>query len=294
MKKVLYGFFILVFAGGINSCDTLDLPEDVLDGLSSEEIIEGLKTALKVGADSSTTILNARDGYYKDQAVKILLPPEAQPLVDNLEKIQDVVGLLSLVPGVNIPANDYVEETILSLNRAAEEASSEAKPIFVDAITTMSVEDGLNILNGISSTKNDFDSIAATNYLHAKTFTNLTELYAPKIDVVLDKTLISTKGDFSTNELWAKLIKYYNAVVAGCKLAETFGSSNEVILKFANESPIDTNLTLGEFATEKALTGLFMKVGDEEKKIRNNPFEWALDILEKVFGSVYVETPAEG
>ena len=279
MKKLIY-ILLIPLAIFMTSCDALFDQAD--GGLSTEEIIEGLKTALKAGADSSVTSLSAADGYYGDKLVKIPLPPEAQPMMKYVVQIDDAAALLTG------DGSGYVEKTIMSINRSAEEAAKDAKPIFVDAITGMSIEDGLNILQGQSSAKSDFDSIAATNYLKANTFSDLVGLYAPKIDVVLDKPLLGQKSSLSTNELWVELVKYYNYAIDAAIVTAIF-SNDETIIALSLEPKIDANLTLGEFATGKALDGLFYKVGEEEKKIRRNPFEWVSDIIQKVFGSVFQE-----
>jgi len=252
MKKIIIlfiGFTILMFS----SCDLL---ED--SSLTEEEIVKGLKTALELGTDTSTTVLSAVDGYYKDEAVKLLLPPEGEKMLNYISIIETIAG------------SGYVEQTIKSINRSAEDAAKEAKPIFINAITGMTIQDGLNILQGNSGNGADFDSTAATNYLISKTYTNLVDVYAPKIDVALDKDLLG-KGA-SANELWTILVTAFNTAVT---------------LNLINDDKIDSELTLGEYATGRALDGLFLKVSDEEKKIRKNPYEWALDIIQKVFGSVY-------
>ena len=126
MKKLIFIFVTLI---SFSSC-TQDEIDKILsgNGLTNEEIIEGLKSALSVGTDTSVTILNKLDGYYKDDLVKILLPEDAKAIYDNINK----------VPGGSI----LLEETIKSLNRAAEDAAIEAKPIFIDAITGITITDG--------------------------------------------------------------------------------------------------------------------------------------------------------
>src|ERR1700742_2090525 len=92
--------------------------------LGSDEIANGLKDALKIGAQKSTDRLSAVDGFFKDAAVKILLPPEAQ----KVEKTLRGMGM-----------GQMVDNAILSMNRAAEDASKSAAPIFLNAITSMSI-----------------------------------------------------------------------------------------------------------------------------------------------------------
>jgi len=171
MKKLLYILLIAITPMFFSSCDELfDNVE-----LSEEEIVNGLKTALELGTDSSVIELNKEDGYFKNEIIKILLPPEADPLLEILASAPAYLGL-----------NEKVDEVILRLNRTAEDAVTEAKPIFINAITEMTVEDGLNILNGVSSNKAEFDSTAATSYLMAKTYVSLFSLYQPKIKTALD------------------------------------------------------------------------------------------------------------
>lgn len=252
MNKIWISLLIVpLFVFG--ACDLISGLEDA--ELTEEEIVEGLKTALNVGTDTSVTVLNATDGYYKDEIVKVLLPPEGEVLYEVIEQIEDILG------------QDYLENTVMRINRAAEDAASEAKPIFVGAVRDMTIQDGLNILQGVSPTgeKVDFDSTAATAYLRLKTYDQLVVAYAPKIDNSLDQDLI---GNTSANDAWDECTAIYNALV------------------FPDDG---ITVSLGEHTTTKALDGVFYKIGLEEKKIRKDPYAWALDILNKVFGSVYQE-----
>jgi len=255
MKKTIL-IFAIVIPMLFTSCDLL-LNNDVQ--ISEAEIIDGLKRALKIGSDTSCASLNKEDAYFKNDIIKILLPPEADLIFANKSSFgifEDVVDA-------------EIEKVILSINRSAEDAADEAKPIFIDAITNMTVVDGLEILNGTNfkdSSTTEFDSTAATHYLDLKTRVQLTEVFSPIIDSALNKSL--TKG-LSTNDLWANLIFVYNGYAV-----------------MYNKPLINTELTLGQHATAKALDGLFYVVGNEEKKIRLDPFQWADDILQKVFSSV--------
>ena len=240
MKKLI----VLFLGAGLltfTSCEKIgDIVED--GGLTNDEVVKGLKAALEVSTDTSVKILNALDGYYKDEAVKILLPPEAGVIFDNLSKI----------PG----GSQLVEQTILAINRAAEDAAIEAKPIFVDAITGMSFNDAFGILNGHDS--------SATEYLHSSTYNDLVGAFSPKISASLSKPLV---GGTSAESLYQDLVGTYNQV-ANASLG---------LLK-----PITQN-TLGEYTTTKALDGLFKKVTVEEGKIRNNLSHQVTDILKKIF-----------
>jgi hypothetical protein len=236
--------FLFVFAGCTK--DEVDqlisrIPSNT--ELSTEEIIAGLKSALNVGTDTSVSLLNKQDGYYQDLAVKILLPPEAQVIYTKISEIPF--------------GNELLEETILKLNRAAEDAAIEAKPIFINAITGITITDGLSILNGNDS--------AATSYLKTRTFTPLTDAFQPKIDAALGKKII---GDVSASSAYDKLVSAYNTASLNGLLFER----------------ITTN-TLSEHVTKRALDGLFLKVAEEEKAIRHDPIARVTDILKKVFGN---------
>lgn len=223
------------------SCQTVD---DLLEtSLTNEEIVEGLKSALTVGTDTSVSVLSAVDGYYRDQVVKILLPPEAQVIADNVSRLGSVGDAL-------------VEEALLAINRAAEDAATEATPIFVDAIVNIDIVDGLAILNGADN--------AATEYLETNTYSDLETAFNPKIGASLNKDLV---GNTSAEDAYSALLDAYNTA-----------SLNGVLF-----DKVETN-TLTEHTTEKALDGLFLKVAVEEGKIRNDISHRVNDILKKVFG----------
>lgn len=202
------------------------------NGLSTEEIVSGLKEALSLGAQKSGDKLSAVDGFFKDAVVKILMPPEAAKVESKLR----MFGMGKLV-----------DNAILSLNRAAEDASKSAAPIFIDAIKRMTVRDALSILKGTDT--------AATSYLRNNTTAQLTVAFKPIIDASLQKV--------NATKYWKDVFTAYN------KLSFT---------------QVNTDLT--SYVTSRALNGIFYYVADEEKKIRTNPAERVNDILKKVFGSV--------
>ena len=211
-------------------------------GLTNDEVVQGLKEALNVGTDTSITKLSASNGYFKDQVVKILLPKEAEP----------VYNVLSSIPGGQI----LLDNAVLAINRAAEDAAPEAKTIFVSAITGISIADGFTILKG--------GDTAATVYLSSKTRTPLIDLFRPKIQTSLSKPLLLNT---SAEKAYGDLINAYNNASLGGILWPQ----------------IKTN-SLSAHVTEKALDGLFVKVGDEERKIRRDPMHRVSEILQKVFG----------
>jgi hypothetical protein len=242
MKK---HFLVLsLIALTFTSCEEGGLSEAFPD-LTNEEVVEGLKSALEVGTNNASENLHARDGYYRDEAVKIFLPDEAAIVVDNLDRI----------PG----GQKLLDNTIESINRAAEDAANTAAPIFINAITSMTISDGFTILNG--------SDIAATNFLKEKTYDSLQTAFQPQIQVSLEKPLVINT---SAEDIYGSLINAYNAIPR---------------IPFIFEDPEITENTLSEYTTRKALDGLFIKVADEETLIRNDPSKRVNAILVRVFGS---------
>lgn len=183
MKKTIYAFLILSMT--FSGCEgTQQILKSIGEsgtgtGLSGSEIAAGLREALEVGAKNSSGQLSALDGFFKNAAIKILLPEEAQ----KVEKALRDIGMGSLV-----------DKAILSVNRAAEDAAKSAAPIFVDAIKAMTIQDALGILQG-----GDF---AATNYLKSKTTSPLTNAFKPVIDQSLQKV--------GATKYWADVFSAYN------------------------------------------------------------------------------------
>jgi len=241
--------FLLIFL--FTGCaELMQLAEQTTTGerpLSTTEIIGGLKEALVVGVSNSSNILGATDGYYKDDLVKILLPPEADIIVKNIGKI----------PG----GNQLLEDVLLKINRAAEDAVKDAKPIFVNSIKSMTITDAVGILKGQEN--------AATNYLHNSTYNQLVELYRPKIKASVEKKLV---GNVSTEQSWNTITKQWNDI------------AKSMVGQIAGFKPVE--IELDEYLTHKALDGLFLKIADEEKLIRKDPLARASSLLKRVFGSL--------
>ncbi len=187
MKNILLLSFILlnftVNAQGLNGLlkKASNLVNESGSGLSSQDIANGLKEALTIGAEKGCVNLSKSDGFFKNAALKILMPPEAQ-------KIESTIRGL----GMNQLADDF----ILSMNRAAEDACNTAAPIFVKAIKEMSITDGINILKG--------NETAATTYLKSKTEMALKASFSPIIKTSLDKV--------DATKYWEKIINTYNAI----------------------------------------------------------------------------------
>jgi len=214
--------------------------------LTNTEIVNGLKDAILVGTDSAVSHLSAIDGYLKDQSIKILLPPEAKEITDHLSKL----------PG----GAKLVDDVITRINRAAEDAAKGAKPIFVTSIKEMTFADGLQILNGPDN--------GATQYFRQKTNQKLTELYRPKIQESLNKSLIA---GISTQQSWNELTTRWNKL-AGSTIGQ-FGGLKTVDVK------------LEDYLLQQALNGMYLKIEEREKDIRTNANSRVTTLLKKVFGN---------
>ncbi len=201
------------------------------NSLSNDDIIKGLKEALNVGTTNSTGRASALDGFYKNNLIKIPFPPEA-------DQVRTTVENLGMKP--------QVDKFVMTLNRAAEEASKEAKPIFVNAITSITIQDGMSILKGSDD--------AATQYLKGKTQAQLNAAFSPIVKRAIEKVEVT---------------KYWNPIIT----------------KY-NKIPLvqHVNPDLDKYVTDKALEGLFKLVAEEETKIRKDPAARVSEILRKVFG----------
>jgi len=226
---IMLSLFTLPLAG----CDTAkQILGSVGNGtLSNEDIVQGLKEALRVGTDTATKRLSILNGFFGDDAIRILMPPEAA----KVEKTLRDVGL-----------GKTVDKVILSMNRAAEDASKHVGDILWNAIKGMSIQDALGILKG-----GDF---AATDYLKRTTTAQLTNQFRP----VIERSL----ANVDATKYWNDVFSLYN--------------------KFSN-TPVNTDLPA--YVTEKALSGLFYHIGLQEQKIRKDPVARVTEILRKVFGS---------
>lgn len=215
--------------------------------LTEGEVADGLKEALITGAKNSSSVLGATDGYFGNEAIKILLPDEADIIIENISKI----------PG----GDKLVQDAILSINRAAEDAAKEAAPIFVNSVRQMTIMDAFSILRG--------EDDAATKYLHRTTYNELFNLYSPKIQNSVRKPLV---GGVSTQDSWDALTGTWNRF------------ANSIAGKLAGFKPVETDL--GNYLTHKALDGMFVKVAEEELQIRKNVNARVTPLLQKVFGSL--------
>ena len=271
MKNLL--LFAVVFFS-FSSCELLEGDDD-----SGPDIAAGLKEALRVGTEVASEGLAATDGYLADAAVKILLPDEIQTQINNFKSTnfdllvgdftgEDIFNTGIPLLGINSLA-DIEDELITGINRAAESAASEAAPIFFDAITGITIQDANNILFG---GVND----AATTYLKDNTFDALFDTYEPKINTAISSV---TVGDQTVEALYNDFVSGYNDI-----LSTTVNPLNGQTLADVGGLTALPTTDLSEFATGKGLDGLFIKVAEEEEKIRLDPLARINDILQDVFG----------
>ena len=231
MKKLLS---VLAVAIMLSGCDVLSkLPGATgIGGVSEAEAGEGIKEALSQGLVKAVLQLNQQDGFFKDAFYKILLPPDAKKIENTLR---------------DLGMNKMVDKAILQINRAAEDAAGFAKPIFVDAIKSMTLSDAIGLVrNGDTS---------ATHFFRTKTTDKLIAAFSPVIKSSLDKL---------------EATKYYSDVV------NTYNNFPTTIKKI--------NPDLPSFVTGRATDALFNLVAKEELNIRQNFVARTTDLLKKVFG----------
>lgn len=236
MKRIAL-FSLLVFSISAN-CQTFkglkDKAKAIAEGkpkLSNDEVVKGLREALTVGTNNSSSMASKLDGFNKNPLIYIPWPAEAQDMKTKL---------------IQLGFSKKVEEFETSLNRAAEEAALKAAPIFVDAVTKMSVQDGFAILNGADT--------AATNYLRNSTYASLSSAFMPVVKEAIEKVKVTS--------YWEPLVTTYNKIPLVKK----------------------QNPNLDEYVNNKAINGLMLLIANEEIKIRRDPAARVSDILKKVFG----------
>lgn len=200
--------------------------------LSTAEVTDGLKEALIKGISTGSDLVSQLDGYFKSPEIKIPFPPEVKKVEDKLRQI----GFGS-----------EVDKFVMQLNRGAEDAAKEAKPIFITAIRSMTIQDAWGILRG----END----AATQYLKRTTSDQLKSKFKPVIQNSLNKV---------------NATKYYS----------------DIVTRY-NQLPLvqKVNPNLDDYATDRAIEGLFLMIAKEEKNIRENPIARTTELLKKVFGA---------
>lgn len=219
----------------ISACSSAQFSKTIGDilnesSLSTEEVIMGLKEALEKGTVKGTELASQANGYFQNPKIRIPLPPEMQKIETNLRRL----GL-----------GDEVDKFVLNLNKAAEQAADEAKPIFVNAIRSLTIQDAWNILKG--------DKHAATEYLRRTTFNDLKASFQPIVE--------NTLSQVNATRYYDDIVRIYNRVPGVEKINED----------------------LEDYATTKAIDGLFTLIAEEEENIRANPAARTTELLRKVF-----------
>lgn len=229
----IFSLFLFIF-----SCTSTDLNR-ILEAaggqipLSQQEVAGGLKEALIQGIEIGADKASQTDGYFKNELIKILLPEDARRIESTLRQ----VGLGS-----------EVDRALLAINRGAESAAKEARPIFVSAIRQLTIQNAFEILKG--------EPDAATQYLRNTTEKQLIDLFSPKIQQALDQV--------GATRYYGDLANSYNSIPLTTR-------------------KIDPNLNA--YVTEKAMDGLFKLIMEEELKIRENPMERTTALMKKVFAA---------
>jgi hypothetical protein len=211
--------------------DAMKIVEQNSGGITEKDAAGGIREALVKGTEQAVVLVSKPDGYYSNPKIKIPFPENARTIETKLRAL----GLGS-----------QVDEVVLAVNRAAEDAAKSAQPVFVAAITGMNISDAIQIVRG----GND----AATQYLVRTTSPELKAKFTPVIRTSLDKV--------NATRLWADLVNTYNQI------------------PFVSKQDPD----LAAYVTDKAIGGLFTMIAAEELKIRQNPADRTTELLKKVFG----------
>jgi len=236
MKKISFAIVFTIFSVGVfgqgNPLKKIKVPTTIkgAKSLSNKDVIAGLKEALNIGATNGTNLASKADGFLGNSLIKIPFPPESKQIETKLRQI----GM-----------GKEVDRFITSLNRAAEDASTQALPIFSSAINGITISDGVSILKG--------DKNAATKYLQNATSSQLSATFLPIIKSSLDKV--------NATKYYKDLVTAYNKLPGVKKM----------------------NADLDQYATDKSISGLFLLVEKEEANIRDNPSARVTETLQRVF-----------
>lgn len=236
MRKLLIGIVLI-----LGACTSAQINQALSDAnkamggdkpLTTSEVSEGLKEALIKGISNGSDLASQLDGYFKNPEIKIPFPPDVKKVDDRLRQL----GL-----------GGEVDKFVMTLNRGAEDAAKEAKPIFIAAIKQMTIDDAWAILRG--------EPDAATQFLKRTTSVQLKEKFSPVIQASLNKV--------NATKYYGELVTRYNSIPFVQKV----------------------NPDLNDYATDLAMQGLFTMIAKEEKSIRQDPVARTTELLKRVFGS---------
>lgn len=236
MKKIYFLIIVIFLSIQYTDAQFLKNAKKLLNskttGLTEKDAADGIKEALVNGTGESVKLVSLADGYWANPEIKIPFPAEAKEMESKLRAI----GM-----------SKKVDEFNVSMNRAAEKAANEAKPIFIAAIKEMTVRDAINIVKGSDN--------AATTYLKNTTSPGLVVRFQPIIKTSLDNV--------NATKYWSDLITIYNKIPLVKKM----------------------NPDLTQYVTTRAIDGLFVMIAKEELKIRKDPMARTSELLKKVFGN---------
>ncbi len=216
-----------------------DLAGNVLSALSASQnggapdestVAAGLKEALSVGSERAVAATSQDNGFWGNELIRISMPQELSTMASTLR---------------SIGFGNKVDELELAMNRAAEKASAEAKPVLLNAVSEMTVTDAMGILRG--------GDTAATDYFKEKTSGTLREKFTPIVQEKMNQV---------------GLYQQYN------QLKSTYEA-----LPLTKKSTFD----LDQYVADQGIEGLFTMLAQEEKEIRANPAARTTDLLKKVF-----------
>ena len=234
MKKLFicftFIFGIMLFDGCSKEHLQTVVDEAIEEGVSQDEVVIGLKSALVVGINRSFNIASQPNGFYGNNRLRIGFPKEASKVEATLRRI----GL-----------GAEVDKFLVQVNKGAERATYQARPIFIETIDEMKIEDGWSILRG--------EPDAATEYLKHNASAELYKQFAP----LIKKNLDEVKATY----YYSEIIKRYNRLPSVEKV----------------------NPNLEDYATRKAMSGLFYLIAQEEARIRENPEARSTGVIRKVF-----------
>jgi hypothetical protein len=238
MRTLLFGMAFALFCSTYNVAQLDELMKKAgenlehrdTSGLSNNKIIAGLKEALQVSTTKAVALTGKPDGFLKNEAIKIVLPPKLETVGRGLR----MIGM-----------GAKVDELEIGMNRAAEQATPQAKQIFLTALKKMTFEDARHILTG--------DDTAATEYFKRACSPELTTAFSP----IVHRTMVKVG-----------VVQQYNQVIKNAP-----GGS-----MLAGEFDID------KYVVGKTLDGLFYMLGEQEKQIRKNPVARTTALLKEVFG----------
>lgn len=211
-------------------------PGTTVNQLSNDKVIAGLKEALQIGTGNAVAATGHTDGFFKNEAIKILVP----------EKLRSAGRALRMVG-----MGGQVDALELGMNRAAEQATPQAKQIFLRAVSNMTIADAKGILTG--------GDTAATDYFRKQSSAELTTTFAPIVHKSMENVGV---------------VRQYNQIM-----------NNRMAAALAN----DRNFNLDNYVVGKTMDGLFYMLGEEEKKIRKDPAAQVTSLLKEVFGAAAKE-----